>query len=483
MDRLWLRFSLTITAVMIFATILAITLIFFAPWFWFFPPTDEELAGIPLSAPLTLTEQGVLVETLSTPDFNCLDVTVYTDGFFSIACESSPNQIEILRQSVPNLGITFFADAPYFFPDEVSSNGVILTPDLAENSEILPDIVFLEGQLPTEELDFFIDQLPITELIIIEEPLLVENLSLIDIVQLFYEQIGPTLIISAIFGIGLGVWLSRTLTSPLSRLAEAARAIGDRDLSRRVEVKGSREVVELADAFNQMATNLERAELLRRQMMADVSHELRTPLAGLESNLRGALDKVYQLEEADLAQLYSQTHHLTQLVNDLHEIALAEAKQLPLSRKPTNLTYLVYETVDIFAPLAQEKAVKLQHNLAPDIQSASVDDLRLRQVLHNLLANAVRHTPEGGTITVNLSQDEAAIRIKIKDTGEGITPDHLPFIFDRFYRTDPSRTRDTGGTGLGLAISKAIVEAHEGTLTVTSEGLNQGATFMITLPQ
>ena len=202
----------------------------------------------------------------------------------------------------------------------------------------------------------------------------------------------------------------------------------------------------------------------------------------MESNLRAALDKVHQLKEEELAYLYSQTHHLIQLVNDLHEISLAEAGQLPLTIKNINLIEFVRQTVAMFNPLAEEKGITLEHHSVTQLQPVRADDLRLRQVLHNLLANAVRHTPSGGTITIGLNQTNTNTEIVIKDTGEGITPDQVAHIFDRFYRTDPSRNRETGGAGLGLAIAKAIIEVHQGTLTATSQGPNCGTAFTITLP-
>jgi len=293
-----------------------------------------------------------------------------------------------------------------------------------------------------------------------------------------YEAIG----ISAILGIGVGIWLSWTLTAPLSRLTEAAKAIGRQDLRRRVKVKGSKEITDLAETFNQMAANLEQAEHLRRNMLADVSHELRTPLTVLEGNLHAALDNVYQLEEKDIAHLYDQTRHLTRLVNDLHELTQAEAKNLPLDTSDTDLSILAKETITIFEPLAQEKGISLIAQIEDALPNAPVDASRIRQVMHNLLSNALRHTPTGGTISLTLQKQDDKIAIVVKDTGEGIPPEHLGKVFERFYRTSLSRNRGSGGVGLGLAIAKAIVEAHDGQISVDSAGLEQGSTFTILLP-
>ena len=284
-------------------------------------------------------------------------------------------------------------------------------------------------------------------------------------------------------GIVFGVLMSRTLTAPLSRLAEGARAIGARNLTQRVEVKGSDEIVEVAQAFNEMAASLEQAEQLRRNLLADVAHELRTPLSVLQGNLRAMLDEVYALDKTEVAGLYEQTRLLSRLVNDLHELAQAEAKQLPLNLKETNLTQLIIATRDTFNPVAEAEGITIQTELPADLPSVEVDEARLAQVLHNILGNGLRHTPSGGTITIQAESTTDTVSLSISDTGEGIPPEHLPHIFDRFYRTDRSRSRDRGGTGLGLAIARAIVEAHGGQIDVTSNGVpGQGTTFTINLP-
>jgi signal transduction histidine kinase len=280
----------------------------------------------------------------------------------------------------------------------------------------------------------------------------------------------------------VGVIVSRRVSAPITQLAEAAQRIGAGALQTRVQIGGSRELVALAHAFNTMAGDLQRAEELRVNLMADVSHELRTPLTVLEGNLRAALDRVYALDEAEIADLYGQTRHLIRLVNDLRELALAEAGQLPLHKQPTDLQTLVDETVRVFAPLAEEQGVELVQQLMP-LPTMQVDEARIRQVLHNLLANALRHTPPGGRVTVVGRPDHEELYLAVLDTGAGLDVDQLQRVFDRFYRGDRSRSRDTGGTGLGLAIVKAIVEAHDGRVVATSHGVDQGSTFALYLPQ
>lgn len=293
-------------------------------------------------------------------------------------------------------------------------------------------------------------------------------------------------VIGSFISIGAGVWMSRRLTSPLGALAKGTETIGAGDLSYRVPPQGSAEMVALAQSFNQMAGKLEEGERLRQNLLADVAHELRTPLTVLQGNLRAILDDVYALDKAEVAHLYDQTRHLHRLVSDLHELAQAEARQLPLNRQTTDLVWLVEDAVAIFAPIAEAEAVQFQVNLPKSVVNVQVDQARITQVLQNLLVNALRHTPDGGCITVRLQVEKQAgceqATMIIQDTGDGIEAEHLPYLFDRFYRTDSARDRDAGGAGLGLAIVRALVEAHGGSVAVNSGGRGQGSTFTITLP-
>jgi signal transduction histidine kinase len=282
--------------------------------------------------------------------------------------------------------------------------------------------------------------------------------------------------------ITIGVVVSRTISAPITQLAVAAHHIGARNLQTRVSVGGSQEMVELAHAFNTMAADLQRAEELRANLMADVSHELRTPLTALEGNLRAALDRVYALDEAEIANLYGQTRHLIRLVNDLHELALADAHQLPLDKQPTDLAALVDETLQVFTPLAEEQGVRLEQQLER-LGAISVDASRIRQVLHNLLGNALRYTSRGGSVRVIGRLERDTLYLAVQDTGVGLDADQLRWVFERFYRSDRSRSRDTGGTGLGLAIVKAIVEEHGGRVAAQSNGVGQGSTFALELPR
>jgi signal transduction histidine kinase len=290
------------------------------------------------------------------------------------------------------------------------------------------------------------------------------------------------MLLSVVVGLGAGVVIGRIVSAPISDLAQAAHRVGQGALDVRVKARGSQEMVELAGSFNKMADDLQHAETLRNNLMADVSHELRTPLTVLEGNLRAALDHVYALDESEIANLYGQTRHLMRLVNDLRELSLAESHQLPLEKQATDLNALVAETLQALEPLAAERRVTLADRTEklPDV---ALDPIRICQVLFNLLSNALRHTPAGGEICVNGTSSTGEVRLIVQDTGEGLDADQLAAVFDRFYRGDKSRSRETGGTGLGLAIVKAIVEAHGGRAVATSEGRGRGSQFTIVLPR
>ena len=286
-----------------------------------------------------------------------------------------------------------------------------------------------------------------------------------------------------VLGVGLGIGLSRGLSSPISELAKAAQAIGQGRFDQRVPVSNhSQELYDLATAFNGMAAGLEESERMRSQMLADVSHELRTPLSALAGQLRGALDRVYTLEEEELAALYGQTNHLIRLVQDLHLLAQAEAGQLPLYLQEIDLHKFWHEINPYFLPAAEEKGVRFEIEVAAGLEHVVADPDRLRQMVTNLLANGLRHTPTDGKISVTVKKDGEHIVTTIKDSGEGIAAEHLAHLFERFYRADSARTRETGGTGLGLAIVKALAERHGGTIQAYSDGPGHGSRFEIRLP-
>jgi two-component system OmpR family sensor kinase/two-component system sensor histidine kinase BaeS len=279
----------------------------------------------------------------------------------------------------------------------------------------------------------------------------------------------------------LSLMVARGLTVSLGRLSGAAQKIAAGDLSQRVEPQGADELRNLAMTFNEMAAHLQQAEQLRRNLVADVAHELRTPVSVIQGNLQAILDGVYPLDKAEIATLYDETLTLNRLIHDLRELAQAEAGQLSLNLQPTDLRPLLSNTVDLFAEPAREKQLALRLDLPADLPAVHIDPDRVRQVLNNLLSNAMRHTPPGGHIAVAAACRETAVEISISDTGLGLNPQEMSHVFDRFWRGDKSRTRQQGGSGLGLAIAKQLVEAQGGSIGVESKE-EQGSRFWFTLP-
>jgi signal transduction histidine kinase len=289
--------------------------------------------------------------------------------------------------------------------------------------------------------------------------------------------------VCAISGIGVGVIASRQVSRPITELVKAVKKVGAGELGYQVSLHShALEFDLLSDAINRMSLDLQHGEALRRNLMADVSHELRTPLTILEGHLRAALDHVYALDESEIATLYSQTHHLIRLVDDLNLLAQAESHQLPLHCAPTDITQVAAEVIDNFTLAAEENEIALRLDIQRSTPLVTVDAVRVRQVLTNLVDNALRFTHAGGQVTVRLEHTKERLLISVADTGKGISSDQLAHVFDRFYRVDSSRSRSSGGSGLGLAIVKALVETQGGTVSVQSEGLNRGTTFTLGIP-
>ncbi len=302
-----------------------------------------------------------------------------------------------------------------------------------------------------------------------------------------FRQVSQLLLILAavggIVGILAGILLSRGLTAPLNELAKSVQEFGSSNLSKRARVWGSEEVVAVASAFNNMAEALETAELQRRNMVADVAHELRTPLTVLQANLQAILDGVYPTSPEEMQKLMEQTELLSHLVNDLHELAQLEARQLPLHLDKVDLDKLVDSTARKFEAIAQKQEIDLKISVPEHAIAVQGDANRLQQVVNNLTQNALTFTPAGGTVSVSLTQKPDQALIVVQDSGSGIAAEYLPHVFERFYRIDRSRSRATGGAGLGLAIVKAIVEMHNGQVAVVSDGIpGHGATFTVMLP-
>jgi signal transduction histidine kinase len=267
--------------------------------------------------------------------------------------------------------------------------------------------------------------------------------------------------------------------TPLDELYNASERVAGGDYSVRVEEKGPPEIRSLMKSFNSMAERLQLNDQQRRNMLADISHELRTPITVIQGNVEGILDGLYRADEAQLKSIIEETQILSRLVDDLRTLALAESGALHLKREPTNLAELIQETVASFAPQAKEKDIRLK-TLLQGGDGAYVDPQRVREVLTNLLSNAVRHTPRGGEIRVDLTEAgsgaERSVTVSVQDSGPGIDPGVLPHIFERFYKST-----DSGGMGLGLSIAKYLVEAHGGRIGAENDPRG-GTRISFTLP-
>jgi two-component system, OmpR family, sensor histidine kinase BaeS len=289
-------------------------------------------------------------------------------------------------------------------------------------------------------------------------------------------------ILAGALGLVVSMALAYTLLRPVRALTVAAQKLAQGDLSQRVVVQGGDELATLGHTFNQMADSLQQAEEARRAMTADIAHELRTPLAVQRANLEALQDGVYPLSSDNLVPVIEQNHLLTRLVEDLRTLALADAGQIDLERLPTDVVSLVNRVVERFQPQAANQQVRLivtpPSSPFPDVL---LDRIRIEQILTNLLSNALRYTPQGGQVDLEITSSANMVLVRVHDTGPGIPPEAIPYIFGRFYRADKSRTRSEGGSGLGLAIARQLARAHGGDLTADNTP-SGGAVFTLSLP-
>jgi len=289
----------------------------------------------------------------------------------------------------------------------------------------------------------------------------------------------------------LGYFLSSAIADRLGALETAARHIERGGLDARVDVRGSDELARLAATFNQMAARLQEAdqkkrelEALRRELVAWSGHDLQTPLASMRAIIEALADGV--VEDPETVQRYLQTarrdvQNLSKLFDDLFQMAQLDAGGIPLDRVQAALSDLISDTLESFAELANRQGVTLTGEVSPGIDPISIDAQRIGRVLNNLIGNALRYTPAGGTITIRATKQPEWVEVEVRDSGEGIRPEDLPYVFERFYRGEKSRSRATGGAGLGLAIAKGIIEAHGGQIGVESTP-GQGSRFYFRLP-
>jgi two-component system OmpR family sensor kinase/two-component system sensor histidine kinase BaeS len=279
----------------------------------------------------------------------------------------------------------------------------------------------------------------------------------------------------------VGSALAWTIAKPLRELTFAVRDLSVGQLGRQVQVHGTAEVDALAAEFNTMSNALAEAETLRQRMAADVAHELRTPVSVLRGHLEAMLDGVYPLDSAHVAVAHDQTIHLARLVEDLRVLTLAEAQRLPLERGRVDPAALTQQLLDAFEPLALDGDIRLTSDVAAGLPAVSADVTRIRQVLSNLLTNALRHTPAGGEIDVKVAPAPNGVRFSVRNSGSGLTQQDAAHVFQPFWRADIARERDSGGSGLGLAISREIIRLHGGSMSV--ETGDQSVTFTFVLPR
>ena len=279
----------------------------------------------------------------------------------------------------------------------------------------------------------------------------------------------------------LGVFLARLITRPLRELTTAAHQIAAGGPGQQVVVRSRDELGDLATQFNHMSADLAHANQLRRQMTADIAHDLRTPLTVISGYLESLRDQVLKPTPERFATLYDETQILQRLVDDLHTLSLADAGELPLQRRPVDPLQILAHVAETYGHAAEQAGVSLVTSAAGPLPDANVDYERMSRALGNLVSNALRYTPSGGTICLSADVAAGQLTLKVADTGSGIAAEHLANIFERFYRADTSRQLETGGSGLGLAIVRSIVEAHSGTISVASN-LGSGTTFTVRLP-
>jgi two-component system, OmpR family, sensor histidine kinase BaeS len=291
--------------------------------------------------------------------------------------------------------------------------------------------------------------------------------------------------------------LSKKLSAPLKQLIPAIDRLSKGQFGVQVPVLTRDEFGLVAQTFNDMSLQLKRAEEVRKNMAADVAHELRTPLTIIRGKLELIQHSGQSVEPESLLPLQDELIRLTKLVDDLHQLSLAEARKLPLERKPTDLTMLLQRVIDHLSPSAEEKGIQLGLDCRTESTTLSIDPNRMTQVFLNLLVNAIRYTSPGGKVSVTIEEElisgvaaasastvssgSRVLKISVADTGSGIDPEQLPHLFHRFYRTDEARDRNSGGMGLGLAIAKEFVSVHGGSIEAESL-LGEGSTFVVRLP-
>jgi two-component system sensor histidine kinase BaeS len=288
--------------------------------------------------------------------------------------------------------------------------------------------------------------------------------------------------IALIFGLIVSILLSKQISSPLTKITATANNIRNGDLEARSRVTSkTTEIIDLNASINYLAETLQKQELLRKRLTSDMAHELRTPLTNLKSHIEALLDKVWEPTEKMLTSFYEEIERLIKLVEGLNDIAKLEQTNLNLNKSRFNLSLELEKVITSFEPLFANSNSKIISNIFSNID-VFMDKDKFTQVMYNLLANSLKYLNGNGEVFVTLMDKNETIILVVKDNGIGISEKDLPFIFERFYRSDESRNKKTGGSGIGLTIVKSIVEAHNGTINVKST-LGEGSSFIVTIPK
>jgi len=288
-------------------------------------------------------------------------------------------------------------------------------------------------------------------------------------------------IISLIMALLVGAFMAKRISRPISKAISAASQISKGNFKQRISQKsGTREIIQLTDTINNLADSMEKQESLRKQMAADVAHELRTPLSNLQSSLEAMIDGIWAPSGERLESCHEEIIRINRLVGDLEKLERFEAENSMLSISEFDVSELIQRILNNFETEFNKKSVSLLFVRQAELINADRD--KISQVIVNLVSNALKYTPEGGQVEIQVKGTDRSIELIVKDSGKGISAEDIPYIFERFYRVDKSRNRLTGGSGLGLTIIKVIVENHKGRISVTSE-IDKGTTFTVFLPK
>ena len=305
----------------------------------------------------------------------------------------------------------------------------------------------------------------------------------IDFRASFNEALTYAILSAIVVALVLSLFFSRSVVAPLRAMTDASQRIADGRYDERVQVRGADELAQLAARFNQMAGKLEQVESMRRRLISDVSHELRTPLTAIKGSMEGLMDGILPADNTTYQQIHAEADRLNRLVDDLQELSRVEAGAYQMDLRPVDLSSIVRTVAKRLAPQFESRRISLAFDLPAGLPLALADEDRAVQVLTNLAGNALRYSPEGGRVHIAAQRVNGEVQISVRDTGIGIPPEHLAHVFDRFYRVDKSRSRQSGGgSGIGLTIARALVEAQGGRIWVESEGEGHGSTFTFTLP-